>query len=298
MSDPHPGYRIDDRTRVPGEPTAMRVFDIASTTHRWDEIYYSDRAALDFYDRAIAETVRLLEAAPGETILDAGCGAGVHAIRIAQAGRRAHAIDISAAALDDARQRAILNGVGDRITFDQQDLRRLTIADGDYRRIVSWGVIIHIPQVEGALDELGRVLAYGGRLALYVTNMHSAEEMLRSLLGPLIGKPQKSDERRTIGRGRWCRFNGEDLWLWRFDIPALARHLEARSLRLVARRAGELTEHGETAPVWLRRLKSQANALWFRCRLSARLAHANLLVFEKTREADDRRRGCAKPSGG
>lgn len=260
---------------------AMQVFDVATTTHRWDEIYYSDRAALGFYDRAIAETVRLLDAAPGETILDAGCGAGVHAIRIARAGRRAHAIDISAAALEDARQRAIRNGVGDRITFEREDLRRLTIADGAYRRIMSWGVIIHIPEVESALGELDRVLAPGGRLALYVTNAHSAEERLRRLLRPLLGRPRRPGERHPLGRGRWHRFNGEDLWLWRFDIPALVRHFEARGLRLVARRAGELTEHGQNAPVWLRRLKSWANATWFRWRLPAGLAHANILVVEK-----------------
>lgn len=54
--------------------------------------------------------------------LDAGCGRGIEAVRMARHGLAVTALDISQSLLQHARQRAEKAGVADRITFVQADL--------------------------------------------------------------------------------------------------------------------------------------------------------------------------------
>lgn len=259
----------------------MQVFEHPDTTGSWDRIYYDNAAALAYFDEALARTLTALQIAPGDVVLDAGCGAGVHSIRAARAGHRVEAIDISAAAIADAADRAAREGLAAQITFGQQDLTRLTYRDGQFARIFSWGVIIHIPDAARAVDELARVLRPGGRLVLYVTNQASFEERVKRALRPLLGRKRPDERREPLGTSRWLRLNGEDLWLWRFDMPALIRHAEGRGLRLVSREAGEFTELHMFLKGVPRLALFRLNLAWFRWRLSPALAHANILVFEK-----------------
>lgn len=259
----------------------MNAFEHPDTTGSWDRIYYDNASALWYFDHALDHTMRALRIEPGDTVLDAGCGAGVHSIRVAKAGHAVKAVDISAAAIADAADRAVRAGLAARIDFEQADLTALRFSDASYSRIFSWGVIIHIPDALAAVDELARVLTPGGRLVLYVTNAASFEERLKRWLRPLLGKQRPDETRAPIGTGRTLHLNGEQLWLWRFDIPALTAHAERRGLRLVSRHAGEFTELHMFLRGIPRRLLFRLNNLWFAGHLPASLAHANILVFEK-----------------
>src|SRR5262245_42125638 len=118
--------------------------DNIETFQSWAQDYY-EPAALKYYDRAIAKMVGILEPARGSVVLDAGCGTGVHSIRVARLGFKVHAIDISGVVLHNAEQNAQKAGVADRIKFEQGDLTKLRFADASFDNIFSWGVIIHIP---------------------------------------------------------------------------------------------------------------------------------------------------------
>jgi SAM-dependent methyltransferase len=259
----------------------MKVFDHPDTTRSWDAIYYDNALALRYFDEALAHTMTALRIEPGDTVLDAGCGAGVHSIRVARAGHPVDAIDISTPALAEAADRAAREGLAARIRFAREDLTALSLAEAQYARIFSWGVIIHIPDATAAVDELARVLRPGGRLALYVTNAASFEERLKRALRAITGRSRPDEQRAPLGTSRWLRLNGEAIWLWRFDIPALVRHAEGRGLRLVERHAGEFTELHMFLWGNARLALFRLNLWWFRLHLSPALAHANLLVFEK-----------------
>jgi ubiquinone/menaquinone biosynthesis C-methylase UbiE len=114
----------------------MEVFEKKSTIEQWDEDYYHP-IALKLYDRAILNMLQMMAVEPGATVLDAGCGPGVHGIRAAKAGHHVCAIDISEAMLEQARQRAEAENVADRIEFYQQDLTELDLADSSFRYVFS-----------------------------------------------------------------------------------------------------------------------------------------------------------------
>jgi ubiquinone/menaquinone biosynthesis C-methylase UbiE len=188
------------------------VFEKLQTFKQWDDDYYPP-AARRYYDRAFARLLQYLTPQHDEPILDAGCGPGLHSIRVACAGYSVHAIDISATVLEEARRRATEAGVVDRICFKQGDHTELNLPSASYDAVFSWGVLMHIPDLSKALEELVRVLKPGGRLALQTTN-GQAWDYLGERLARLVLRKHKSMEQHEFWTGCWYVFQGERLWVW------------------------------------------------------------------------------------
>jgi len=229
------------------------------------------------------QRLQYLEAKADDRVLDAGCGPGEHAIRAARAGHRVLAIDFSTAVLDEARRRAQRAGLADRIEFERGDLTALRFADASFDRVFSWGVIIHIPEIERALSELARILSPGGKLALYVTNRRAWDYALLDALGPLRRRRTPPLQKTPLGEGCWYDTPKGRLWVWRIDVEGLTRHMAQRGLTRTHLLPGTFTElhvrlHGAMrAPLlWI-------NDAWHALHGPARPCVANLLIFEKPR---------------
>jgi len=267
-----------------GFASATRVFEYRDVYSAWDEDYYHP-AALRLFDSAIARMLKLLDARPGDHILDAGCGPGVHSIRAARLGFRVHAVDVSEQALSEARRRAERAGVDDAITFEQQDLTRLELADRSFERIFAWGVLTHIPEIEKALGELARILRPGGHLALEVTNVRAWDHKLERVARRVLRKPGGESERLHFGTLRWHATQGEKLWVWHADTDAITHHMAALGLRRTQRVAVSFTNLQRRLGGLPRRWLLQANNTWFTWGLPPGPAATNLLVFEKAVDA-------------
>ena len=92
------------------------AFELRETVDAWDSDYYHPIAE-SYYDSAVLDMLARLGAKPGDTVLDAGCGPGVHAIRAAKAGLKVIAIDFSETMLAEARRRVERAGVGNCVEF-------------------------------------------------------------------------------------------------------------------------------------------------------------------------------------
>lgn len=263
------------------ERSSREVFEKKETFAKWDADYYTPIAER-YYDMAVPAMLRDLGVTPGERVLDAGCGPGVHAIRAAKAGMMVHAIDFSATALEEAAARIARAGVTSSVTIEQADLTALPFGDGSFRAIFSWGVIIHIPEVDRALSELARILTRGGRIALYVLNRSALDPKIESFARFLLRRPPPAQERLALGTRTWFNLDGETLCLWRFDITALTRRMAELGLVLRGRRAGEFSEMQLRFRGPTRAVLQQFNNFYATAGLPARFAIANLLVFEKS----------------
>lgn len=260
------------------DPT--RVFEDVELFEDWDRDYYHPTARR-LYDRAVGAMLDFLDPGPGGEVLDAGCGPGVHSIRAAQRGYRVLAIDASSAVLEEARRRAERAGVAGQIRFAQKDLTRLDLADASVAAAFSWGVVIHIPEIGRALDELARVLAPGARLALQITNQAAFDHRLEAFARAALRRPNTDLRQLPFGLGCWYETRGEKLWVWQVDVPALVRHLAERGLALTGRRPVELTHLQRHLPAWLRPAALRANNAWLAAGLPAGPAATNLLLFRK-----------------
>ncbi|MBS0658960.1 MAG: class I SAM-dependent methyltransferase [Verrucomicrobia bacterium] len=151
------------------------TFDLASTRERWDE--NSDewtrgvRAGLDVYRRSFHDPAftPLVGPVAGLDVLDAGAGEGIVARRLAEAGARVTAVELSPSLVEAAKTEAAARGLdGVYLSGSFTDLRALGLADGAFDRVLSVMAWMDCPDVEGAGREAFRVLRPGGRLVISV----------------------------------------------------------------------------------------------------------------------------------
>jgi len=258
------------------------VFEKESTVDQWDKDYYNP-IAMYLYDNAILDMLRLMRVDLGAVVLDAGCGSGVHSLRVAKAGYRVCAIDISGTMLQRARRHIEAVNINAKVEFYQKDLTKLDFPDSSFRYVFSWGVIIHIPEAEKALDELSRVIEPGGKLALYLTNKSALDNKIESFIRFLLRKPLVGMKHLSLGDGIWYEMNDEKLWSWRFDAKAVTAYLLKKGFRLRYRRIGELSEIQRRLHGIPRNMFLHLNNLAYRLNLPPQLACTSLFVFEKER---------------
>jgi len=262
--------------------TPKNVFEREETVATWDDDYYHPIAE-GYYDVAVRNMLRGMGAEPGDLVLDAGCGPGVHSIRAAQYGCRVEAIDLLERMLAHAHARSQEAGVADRIDFHQDDLTALSLESGAYSFVFNWGVLIHVPEAPKALDHLARVVAPNGKLALQVLCDTSLDFTVERFVRRLLGKPLGGLEQTSLGTGIWYDFNEDRLWVQRFNPRKLIGAMESRGFRLRSRRGAELTEFQWRMPPVLRPLLLWANRAAYALRLPAGLFCTQIFIFEDTR---------------
>ena len=116
----------------------------------------------------------------GKRVLDVGCGAGTDLARFARGGALVTGVDISASAIELARQ-----------NFAQQELAAdLRVADGEqlpfdantFDLVFAHGVIQYTPDTQQVVDECRRVLRPGGEAIFQVYNRVSWLNALSKLM--------------------------------------------------------------------------------------------------------------------
>jgi arsenite methyltransferase len=121
--------------------------------------------------------------APGETLLDVGCGNGLIAFGALERGAGEVVFaDISRALLDDCRQLAEDAGMLDRCRFLEAPATDLgPIADESVDVVTTRSVLIYVEEKERAFREFHRVLRPGGRISLFEPiNRFGMEERQRT----------------------------------------------------------------------------------------------------------------------
>jgi ubiquinone/menaquinone biosynthesis C-methylase UbiE len=100
-------------------------------------------------------------------VLEVGCGIGVGPASIARRYPwRVVASDISSKMLSWAQQRARREGVADRITFRQGDIRNLPFEDNRFDAVLVESVLAFVEDKQVAIRELLRVARPGGYVGL------------------------------------------------------------------------------------------------------------------------------------
>jgi 2-polyprenyl-3-methyl-5-hydroxy-6-metoxy-1,4-benzoquinol methylase len=147
---------------------------------RWAEAQSFDRVAED-YDRLgdlkrddlIGPWLAGVLPGAGRSALDLGCGAGRHAVLLAQLFEQVDAVDLAGPMIELARARR----PRPNITYRQADLHDVD-SSGRYEFILSALTLHHVPDLHIALAHIKALVAPGGRAV--VVDVFQAESASRS----------------------------------------------------------------------------------------------------------------------
>ncbi|ADB33642.1 Methyltransferase type 11 [Kribbella flavida DSM 17836] len=149
--------------------------------------------------------------------LDLGCGAGRHAVVLAEYFEHVDAVDLSGAMIRLARRKRARGN----ISYLESDLRDL---DGQYAFVLSSATLHHVPDLPDALRQIRGLIAPGGRAALVDTVsarpanprwwLYGGE--IRKFLRNLVRRgPAEAWEIFRLSTGRWLDHRVSDRYLSR-----------------------------------------------------------------------------------
>ena len=235
-----------------------------------------------FFEDAFDSLVDVLGVTENAMVLDAGCGIGAHAIRLARRGFLVQGVDVSESVLALARENIRSKQLETRIRVQRENLLGLSFASETFDVVLCWGVLMHIPSVDRALSELARVLKRQGLLVVSETNMYSLQAIVFRSLKRFLGTERAQVKRSASGIEHWTG-GGDDMLLTReADIRWLSERCAAHGLSIRKRLAGQFTEaYTRVSSPAVRRIIHRWNAFYFKRIRIPQLAFGNILVGQR-----------------
>ena len=161
-----------------------------------------DDEPLAFWERIGKRTVERLALATGAKVLDVGCGTGASATVVG--------VDLSARLLDRAIANAKAHGLPN-VEFRLADMTSLGYPNDHFDAVVSIFSIFFVPDMEGLIRELWRMVRPGGKLAV-------------TTWGPRIFEPAYSRWQKVIKQERPDLYSAFNPWD-RITDPVSVRRL-------------------------------------------------------------------------
>lgn len=188
-------------------PSASVPSSSVSPPMPWYEGWFGSEAySLVYAHRDEAEAERLIdlvereiEPHPRAHILDVGCGRGRHARILARRGYTVTGVDLSEHSIAEARKQAQAEGLDDKISFQQGDMREPaceTCVDGVVNLFTTFGYFEEDAENERALEAMATALRPGG---WFLQDFLNAPEVIESLV------PSDTTTRNgvTVHQQRW-----------------------------------------------------------------------------------------------
>lgn len=166
----------------------------------------------------------------GPRILEIGAGTGL-VLRYYPAGTEVIATDLSVAMLKKASDKVAEEGLSQVAGIVAMDACRLAFLDATFDAVTVPFVITLVPDPEGALDEIARVLKPGGEII--IASRFGAETgfqaSVEAALGPAMKKIGWSSDFRLSRVTKWAEKRGDlslvDVWSpFFFKVVRFAKH--------------------------------------------------------------------------
>lgn len=182
-----PGYFSDQQARsiirdAYGQARSEGIA-VAESLYGADELAPLPRGAVELA-LGVGHPVRFGRLAPGESVLDLGCGAGIDTLLAALAvgpSGKVIGLDMTPEMVERAREQASLAGA-QHVEIRQGVIEDIPLPDGSVDVIVSNGVLNLSTRKSRVLAEMTRVLRPGGRVAIadLVLTERLPEDVLKS----------------------------------------------------------------------------------------------------------------------
>ena len=139
---------------------------------KWDAGLYDDKHS--FVWKLAAAVLELLDAKPGERILDLGCGTGHLTARIAETGAEVVGIDRSPEMIRQAKEKY------PSLRFEVMDAREITL-DGSFDAVFSNATLHWIAEPERVIAGIKKLLRPRGRFVAEFGGKGNTGELLKAI---------------------------------------------------------------------------------------------------------------------
>ena len=232
---------------------------VDTTSEPQSLVAFLDHTAEAHFAAINQRSLELLALAPGQRVLEVGCGTGDEARRLRRevaAHGSVTAIDLSEHMLSEAKKRDTESAWSTH--FQQADVQQLPFAECAFEATRVSRVLLHVPDVRRALREILRVTAPGGRIALIEPDFdtlvmsHPDRDLTRRVVQSFVDSFPHGDI------GRWLPVWLQEAGLTELVIEPRVVPVQAAFLRGAFRigdaaenaaRAGHITS--EQAQQWL-----------------------------------------------
>lgn len=167
----------------------------------WRDVYRGKDVQSLVYERrreSVLASIEAMSLAPGASILESGCGAGLTTIALARKGYQVTATDSVPKMLEMTRELAEYAGVSERVFLEAADINHLQFAGGSFDAAAAIGVLPWLSSLDEPVREMARVLKPGGYLVITIDNLLALHRLLDPRLWPFI-EPAKRALRNLLG---------------------------------------------------------------------------------------------------
>lgn len=137
------------------------------STQHWNDVYEGESLeALHLRQRKerVLSSIDSIGLSTGAKALDLGCGAGMTTLALLQKGFHVDAFDMSENMLGVAKRNCLQAGYRDEVSFVQGDAEDLRFPAEDFDLVVSMGLFGYVPDWEGVIRDVARIVKPGGYL--------------------------------------------------------------------------------------------------------------------------------------
>jgi len=254
----------------------------ADIHQKWEDTYRTEENE-KFYERAFDYITRVLTAKENDTILDVGCGACAHSIRLAKRGFSVMAVDCSEHVLEKAEVKLQNSGIVDKIKLQQENILSLSFADRTFDYVLCWGVLMHIPDIEKAISELDRVLKKDGIIVISEGNMFSLQSIILRSIKLFLRKEKATVKKTAAGMEYWRLAPSGGKFLTRqANIKWLKNKFKSKGYTIKKHVSGQFTElYRRFSFGLISKFIHYLNSLWFNYVKIPHLAFGNIIILRK-----------------
>jgi ubiquinone/menaquinone biosynthesis C-methylase UbiE len=249
---------------------------------KWESIYRGNPLLDRGYDQILDRIMAYIHPAPGAMFLDAGCGIGDQAARIARRGYECLGVDISPSILEKAKDRMRAFGLNSRVRFVCQALEDLSVTGELFDVVHCRGVLMHIPDWKEALRNLCAVLRPGGHIVILENNVKAlysrAYLFARGLFKNRVASRLVLTE---DGAELWTDENGAPFVARMANIDALIEALRESKVELLHRFSTSLIGIEQFPSGWPRNAAIHLNNLVFLLRVPPAICKGNAIIGKK-----------------
>ena len=248
---------------------------------KWVETYIN--ASKELYDLAFDKISKVIWSSDKNLILDAGCGNGVNTIRLLNRGFDVVSIDFSEEALELCKKNLIENKLLEVARIEKADLLNLDFDDSTFDSVLCWGVLMHIHEIELALQNLCRVIKLGGFLVICEVSQNALDTLIGKTINRITKTAPAQVKKAKFGIENWSVTDAGSILVRKTNMKVLKQYLKSSGFDFIGAFPGQFTQsYTRIRNHKLKKIVLGYNKFWFKHIKIVNPSVEQVLIFKKS----------------